>query len=189
MADVNPIRLEEISGAPLVKALRRWYELCGPSGLFPREEHGFGTLVGTPEVMNGHSAVIATDVGEPLDFLFAYYGSELDAYQGQSLVAQRFRNLPDRDVATAAAECSAAALTARQPIAHRVAGTIEGQLRRYDRLILPTVNAKGQIDRLILVIHELAVHGVETLPLETDLRRCRETIERAHARYQLDCCG
>ena len=189
MADVNAIRLEDISDPMLVAALRRWYEMCGPSGLFPREQHGFGMLVGAPEVMNGHSAVIATDVGEPLDFLFAYYGSDLNAYKGQSLVAKRFRTLPDKDVATAAAECSAAALTARQPIAHRVAGIIEGQVRRYDRLILPTVNARGQIDRLILVIHELAADGVEALPLETDLRRCRETIERAHAQYRLDCCG
>jgi len=189
MADVNHIRLDEIRDPMLVSALRRWFQICGEGGLYPREELGFGLLVGTPEVMNGHSAVFATDTGEPLDFLIAYYGSDLDPYNGRSLVAQRLRNLPDRDVAEAAAACCCTALTARQPIAHRFTGNFQGMQRTYDRLILPTVNAAGQIDRLIHIYHEISASSVATEPVELELRRRRETIETTHAQYRLERCG
>ncbi|HZD26137.1 MAG TPA: hypothetical protein VE631_07740, partial [Alphaproteobacteria bacterium] len=135
--------------------LRRWFQLCGESGLYPRERLGFGLLVGTPEVMNGRSGVVACDTDDPLNFVIAYYGNDFKVYDGKSLVATRFCDLPDRDVAEVAVGCYMEAIKERKPIAHRMHATFGGVAVSYDRLILPTVNGENQIDRLVTVSREL----------------------------------
>jgi hypothetical protein len=156
MVRVDPLQLSDIRDEKLDAALKRWYQLCGECGLYPREQLGFGTLVGTPEIMNGRSGVVATDADDPLNYVIAFYGGDFDVYDGKSLVAQRFKDLPDQDIAQAAARCYVEAITERKPIAHRLEGIFDGVTVAYDRVILPTVNLGGRIDRLITVSQEIS---------------------------------
>lgn len=156
MVRVEPLRLTDIRDDKLDLALKRWFQLCGDGGLYPREELGFGLLVGTPEIMNGRSGVVATDADDPINFVIAFYGGEFDVYDGKSLVARRFRDLPDRDVAEAAVRCYVEAIEARQPIAHHLEGNFDGLVVTYNRVILPTVNSEGKVDRLITLSQEVS---------------------------------
>lgn len=156
MVRVERYSLDEVRDPKLAAALKRWYQLCGSGGLYPRDELGFGKLIGSPEVMNGRSAVIATDVDDPLNYVIAYYGGEFNVYENRNLVARRFCDFPDRESAEAMVRCHREAVEAREPLAHRIVAPFGGVDVHYDRLILPTVNKDNRIDRLITLSEELS---------------------------------
>jgi hypothetical protein len=155
MVRVDPIRIADIRDEKLTVALRRWHQLCGEDGIYPREKMGFGLIVGTPEIMNGRSGVVATDMDDPLNYVIAFYGSDFNVYDNKSFVATRFRDLPDQEIAQVLVGCYREAITARRPIAHRIEADFDGTRVSYDRLILPTVNQQGKIDRLVTLSQEL----------------------------------
>lgn len=163
MVRVERIRLADLRKGRLTTALDRWQQLCGADRIYPREELGFGLLIATPEIMNGHSLVIDTSTDRPIDFVIAFYGSDLEFYEGRSLVAHRFRDLPDQDVAEAAVAAYDEAISERQPIAHRVRAGFGHQTFEYDQLILPTKNEFGKIDRLVTVIEERVRHRLRAV--------------------------
>ena len=156
MVRVQRHTLAEVRSPKLEAALKRWYQLCGSGGLYPRDDLGFGVLIGSPEIMNGRSAVVATDVDDPLNFVVAFYGGEFNVYENKSLVARRFRDFPDRGPAEAMVRCYLEAISERQPTAHRIAGSFGGVDLTYDRLILPTINKDGVVDRLVTLSEEVS---------------------------------
>jgi hypothetical protein len=105
--------------------------------------------------MNGRSGVVATDMDDPLNYVIAFYGSDFNVYDNKSFVATRFRDLPDQEIAQVLVGCYREAITARRPIAHRIEADFDGTRVSYDRLILPTVNQQGKIDRLVTLSQEL----------------------------------
>jgi hypothetical protein len=155
MVRVDPIRIADIRDEKLTVALRRWHQLCGEDGLYPREQMGFGLIVGTPEIMNGRSGVVATDADDPLNYVIAFYGSDFNVYDGKSFVATRFRDFPDQEIAQAVVGCYREAITERKPIAHRLEAKFDDTVVSYDRVILPTINQSGKVDRLITLSQEL----------------------------------
>jgi hypothetical protein len=116
---------------------------------------GFGLIVGTPEIMNGRSGVVATDADDPLNYVIAFYGSDFNVYDGKSFVATRFCDFPDQEIAKVAVACYQEAITERKPIAHRLEARFDDVTVRYDRIILPTINQSGKVDRLITLSQEL----------------------------------
>ncbi len=156
MVRVEHIALEKIQDPMLGTALQRWYQLCGQGGLYRREELGFGPLVGAPEILNGRSSVVATDADDPLNYVFAFYGDDFNVYDDRSFVARRLREIPEQDVVTVIASCFSEAITAREPLAHRISGVFNSIDITYDRIIFPTVNKSGGVDRLVTLSAEIS---------------------------------
>jgi hypothetical protein len=156
MVRVEHIALEKIQDPMLGIALQRWYQLCGQGGLYRREELGFGPLVGAPEILNGRSSVVATDAEDPLNYVFAFYGDAFHVYDDRNFVARRLRELPDQDVVKVIIACFGEAIEAREPIAHRIAGSFDDTNITYDRIIFPTVNRSNTIDRLVTLSTEVS---------------------------------
>ncbi|MDP6342341.1 MAG: hypothetical protein QF491_02325 [Alphaproteobacteria bacterium] len=153
---VERLSLEEVREPKLELALRRWHQLCGNGGLYRREEMGFGPLVGAPEILNGRSAVIATDTDDPQNYVIAFFGDEFNVYGDKNFVARRLCELPDPDLVEVIIKCYAEAIAAREPIAHRISASFDGTTITYDRLILPTINKAGKIDRLVTLSTEVS---------------------------------
>ena len=155
MVKVEHIALEKIEDEELEVALKRWYQLCGQGGLYQREALGFGPLVSAPEILNGRSAVLAADVDDPKNYVFAFYGGDFDVYDDRTFVARRLHDLPETDMMDTFITCFAEAISARAPLAHRITGTFSGIEVTYDRIIFPTINKAGNVDRLITLSTEL----------------------------------
>jgi len=155
MVNVEHIALEKIADQELVVALKRWYQLCGQGGLYQRDALGFGPLVGAPEILNGRSAVLAADVDDPMNYVFAFFGGDFNVYEDRNFVARRLHDIPDKDMTDAFITCFSEAILARKPLAHRIAGTFGGVDVTYDRIIFPTVNKAGKVDRLITLSTEI----------------------------------
>lgn len=156
MVSVEHIALEKIQNPKLVAALKRWYQLCGQGGLYRREELGFGPLVGAPEILNDRSSVLATDVDDPMDYVFAFYGGGFNIYDDRNFVARRLRDIPDQEMIEIFITCFAEAIAARAPLAHRICGTFDGVDIIYDRIIFPTINKANIVDRLITLSTEIS---------------------------------
>ncbi len=156
MVRVENIALEKIQDPMLGTALQRWYQLCGQGGLYRREELGFGPLVGAPEILNGRSSVVATDADDPLNYVFAFYGDDFNVYDDRSFVARRLREIPEQDVVKVIAACFSEAITAREPLAHRISGSFNSIDLIYDRIIFPTANKSGNVDRLVTLSAEIS---------------------------------
>ncbi len=155
MAKIENICLEKVVDPDLVLALKRWYQLCGKGGLYRREELGFGPLVGAPEILNGRSSVVATDADDPMNYVFAFFGGDFNVYDDRNFVARHLRDLPDEDITAAIISCYGEAIEARAPLAHRIEGVFDGIDLVYDRIILPTINKAGKIDRLVTLSTEI----------------------------------
>lgn len=155
MVKIEHIALEKIADQNLILALKRWYQLCGQSGLYRREELGFGPLVGAPEILNGRSSVVAADADDPMNFVFAFFGDDFGVYDDRNFVARRLHEIPDKDIISAIITCFTEAIEARAPLAHRIEGAFGGVDITYDRIIFPTVNKIGKVDRLVTLSTEL----------------------------------
>ncbi len=155
MVNVEHIALEKIRDQHLVAALKCWYQLCGQGGLYQREALGFGPLVGAPQILNGRSAVLAVDAEDPMNYVFAFFGGDFNVYDDRNFVARRLHEVPDKDVTCALITCFREAISAREPLAHRIAGTFDGIDVTYDRIIFPTVNKADNVDRLITLSIEI----------------------------------
>ena len=118
-------------------------------GLYQRKEPGFGPLVGAPEILNGRSSVIATDADDPLNYVFAFFGDDFNVYDDRNFVARRMDDIPDKDIMAVIINCFGEAIEARGPLAHRITGNFDGIEITYDRIIFPTVNKAGRVDRLV----------------------------------------
>ncbi|MDA1101667.1 MAG: hypothetical protein O2967_22125 [Proteobacteria bacterium] len=155
MVKVKNISLEKIADPDLVLALKRWYQLCGKGGLYRREELGFGPLVGAPEILNGRSSVVAADADDPMNYVFAFFGGDFNVYDDRNFVARYLHDIPDKDVMATIITCYAEAIEARAPLAHRIDGIFDGINLTYDRIIFPTINKAGKVDRLVTLSTEI----------------------------------
>ena len=156
MVRVEHIALDKVQDPMLGIALQRWYQLCGHGVLYRREELGFGPLVGAPEILNGRSSVVATDADDPLNYVFAFYGDDFNVYDDRNFVARRLREMPEQDLLKVIVTCFGEAITAREPLAHRISGKIDAVELTYDRVIFPTVNKSGGVDRLVTLSAEIS---------------------------------
>lgn len=164
---VAPLPLERVQNPRLRAALQAWGELTENSGCYDRGRRGFGPLLAKPELMNDRSSVIVCEGEDPLDYLFAYYGGGFGLYKDKNFVAQRLRDIPDRDAAEAVIAAYRGVIESRRPAAHRVQASFGGVALTYERLILPTIGEDGQVDRLITLSVELerqAEPGLEPSP-------------------------
>ena len=155
MVKVKHIALEKIKDEALVIALKRWYQLCGQGGLYQREALGFGPLVSAPEILNGRSAVLAADVDDPRNYVFAFFGGDFNVYDDRNFVARRLHDIPDKEMMDTFITCFGEAISAREPLAHRIVGNFAGIEVTYDRIIFPTVNKAGNVDRLVTLSTEI----------------------------------
>ena len=89
---VEHIALEKVENPKLVVALKRWCRLCGQGEFYRREELGFGPLVGTPEILNGRSLMLATGADDPMNYVFAFFGGDFNVYDDRNFVARRLRD-------------------------------------------------------------------------------------------------
>lgn len=151
---VTSLSLERIDHPRLKAALRAWDELTEKRGFYDRSRRGFGPLLAKPELMNERSAVIVCEAEDPLEYLIAYYGGGFGLYRDKSFVAQRMRDIPDREAVLQMVDGYKDAIRDRRPLAHRVSGRFGGVDVTYDRLVLPTVGEGGQVDRLITLSAE-----------------------------------
>lgn len=136
-------------------ALMSWEELTEGSGCFDRSRRGFAPLLAKSDLMNERSTVIVCEADDPLDYLIAYYGGGFGLYNDKSFVAQRMRDIPDREAVLEMIAGYQDVIRERRPLAHRVTGRFGGIDVVYDRLVLPTVNEDGEVDRLITISVEL----------------------------------
>jgi|TARA_B110000196_G_scaffold250329_1_gene219591 hypothetical protein len=113
MMSVEHIALEKVENPKLVVALKRWCRLCGQGEFYRREELGFGPLVGTPEILNGRSLMLATGADDPMNYVFAFFGGDFNVYDDRNFVARRLRDTPDQDMMKVFITCFAEAITAR----------------------------------------------------------------------------
>lgn len=154
-SSVAPLSLERVETPRLRAALAAWEELTDSSGCYDRGRRGFGPLLAKPELMNDRSSVIVVEGDDPLDYLFAYYGGGFGLYKDKNFVAQRLRDIPDRDALEAVIAAYRGVIESRRPAAHRVQASFGGVAVTYERLILPTVGEDGEVDRLITLSVEL----------------------------------
>jgi hypothetical protein len=152
---VTSLPLNQLQHRRLQAALRAWEELTESNGFYDRSRRGFAPLLAKPELMNERSTVIVCEAEDPLDYLIAYYGGGFGLYKDKSFVAQRMRDIPDRDAVLEMIAGYEEVIREKRPRAHRVSGRFGGVDVTYDRLILPTVGESGEVDRLITLSAEL----------------------------------
>ncbi len=152
---VTSLPLDRLPHRRLQAALKAWEELTEDRGYYDRSRRGFAPLLAKPELMNERSTVIVCEADDPLDYLIAYYGGGFGLYRDKCFVAQRMRDIPDREAVLEMIAGYEDVVRERRPLAHRVTGRFGGVDVVYDRLVLPTVNENGEVDRLITVSAEL----------------------------------
>ncbi len=152
---VVALPLDRLQHRRLQAALKAWDDLTESCGYYDRSRRGFAPLLAKPDLMNERSTVIVCEADDPLDYLIAYYGGGFGLYKDKSFVAQRMRDIPDRQAVLEMIAGYKDAIAERRPVAHRVSGNFGGVGVTYDRLVLPTVGEDGKVDRLITLSVEL----------------------------------
>jgi|GEM_PF-1762825 len=154
-AHARRVDLTDLRDPQLKGALAAWDELCGLDNAFDRGRQAAAALYRSSRLLTPRSTVLRVTDGNPLNWIFVYFGGGLGVFDGQSFVGRRMRDFPATPTTDVSAYSFTDAIMNRCPVAHEIEGVVECYFLKYQRIAFPILDDGGDLFEMLTISSEV----------------------------------